>query len=894
MTSVAHIDQDQAFASGAVSAQDRVDAASLDSQVAAIKNKINEALTALAVLIGDDNTLEDGVVRSVNLHPEVVASLANLDFLQSVEVATTGNIALSGLLTIDGYTVIAGSRVLVRSQSDSTENGIYVAAAGAWARASDASAGTALEAETSVYVENGTVHGLATFKLSADATIGEAHTWRRIGGAASGARAITRGGTGSSSAAAWPTYYRRRARAVGVANVSIVAPGATLDGVTLVNGDRILLTAQTTGNQNGLWVWRGAAALLERAVDYPSTSADHAFQDLVVEIGAGTTYSGTFWRCTTAGAIVIDTTTTAWTEATPYPQRAGGTGATTLAAATLIATGATASRSLAARFRDVINVLDHGATGLGILDDSAAIQAALNLADAAGGGTVYFPAGTYLLTAKVTAYSNTTIIGAGAATLLTFSRLQLVGDATYGGSMITWEEDSSNVIVRDLRLVYTGTFDSGSTYGGKVCGLHLNNASQVLIDNVEASGWNHSAIMLLPTTIANLTRCQDVTIRNCKLHDNRVSGFWFANVDGLRIVDSEFYNNGLATDPDTGYGIAGEYWQVAANCARNVVVRGCRVFNNKRTGIDFHQGEDLLIDGNQVYADQSTTLKQHLNAHVYIGEIYGKITVRGNTIKGTRGNALGGLYIPAGIKYGNGTTVNTSAVDLIIANNEIDDYDMASTGSAGAPIYGQNNAFTKLNAIVVGNIIRVTKANQAIGSNDAGTTVPTYNRWTIFGNILHADTVSNTLVSLANVTHLRFEGNTCFVGAGTSNQYAVAVTANTGSGAPYPKIEVLNNDLSYTTGGTWTAPAIYKDDYVSDTINNTINQVRQWNAYYTGDGTTHSRIQESHGTAAPVTGSWSRGSRVWNVTPSAAGVPGWVCVTAGTPGTWKAMAVVAA
>jgi len=44
------------------------------------------------------------------------------------------------------------------------------------------------------------------------------------------------------------------------------------------------------------------------------------------------------------------------------------------------------------------------------------------------------------------------------------------------------------------------------------------------------------------------------------------------------------------------------------------------------------------------------------------------------------------------------------------------------------------------------------------------------------------------------------------------------------------------------------------------------------------------------GTAAPTAGTWKRGDIVWNTTPSAAGDPGWACVTAGTPGTWKAMA----
>lgn len=50
----------------------------------------------------------------------------------------------------------------------------------------------------------------------------------------------------------------------------------------------------------------------------------------------------------------------------------------------------------------------------------------------------------------------------------------------------------------------------------------------------------------------------------------------------------------------------------------------------------------------------------------------------------------------------------------------------------------------------------------------------------------------------------------------------------------------------------------------------------------------------TQGTAAPTTGAWNVGDRCWNTAAAAAGVPGWICTTAGTPGTWKAMAVVAA
>lgn len=43
-------------------------------------------------------------------------------------------------------------------------------------------------------------------------------------------------------------------------------------------------------------------------------------------------------------------------------------------------------------------------------------------------------------------------------------------------------------------------------------------------------------------------------------------------------------------------------------------------------------------------------------------------------------------------------------------------------------------------------------------------------------------------------------------------------------------------------------------------------------------------------TGIPLAGTWAVGDIVWNTTPVAAGAPGWVCTTAGTPGTWKAMA----
>ena len=56
---------------------------------------------------------------------------------QACQCGTLANITLSGLQTIDGYTTLAGDRVLVKNQTTQANNGIYIASAGAWSRSAD-------------------------------------------------------------------------------------------------------------------------------------------------------------------------------------------------------------------------------------------------------------------------------------------------------------------------------------------------------------------------------------------------------------------------------------------------------------------------------------------------------------------------------------------------------------------------------------------------------------------------------------------------------------------------------------------------------------------------------------------------------------------------------------
>jgi hypothetical protein len=122
-----------------------------------------------------------------------------LDPKQSVRAATTSNITLSGAQTIDGVAVAATDRVLVKSQTTTADNGIYVVVAGAWTRATDMD--TWFEVPSSyVFVESGTVNADTGWVCTSDpgGTIGTtAITWAQFtgGGAITAGAGLTKTGS---------------------------------------------------------------------------------------------------------------------------------------------------------------------------------------------------------------------------------------------------------------------------------------------------------------------------------------------------------------------------------------------------------------------------------------------------------------------------------------------------------------------------------------------------------------------------------------------------------------------------------------------------------------------------------------------------------------------------
>lgn len=95
-------------------------------------------------------------------------------------------------------------------------------------------------------------------------------------------------------------------RAVAVANLSLTTPGSTLDGVSLLSGDRILLTAQSTASQNGIYTWTGASTTLTRTSD--ATLASDFVYGFKTYVREGTLYTGTYWTYTQSATVTIGTT----------------------------------------------------------------------------------------------------------------------------------------------------------------------------------------------------------------------------------------------------------------------------------------------------------------------------------------------------------------------------------------------------------------------------------------------------------------------------------------------------------------------------------------------------------------------------------------------------------
>jgi hypothetical protein len=224
-------------------------------------------------------------------------------------------------------------------------------------------------------------------------------------------------------------------RAASTANVTVASPGAAIDGVALAASDRVLLKNQTTGSENGIYVWNGAAVPMTRATDADVSAEVTAGMFTFVE--EGTTLADTGWVLSTNAPVVLGTTSLAFTQFS-------GPGA--------VAAGAGLSQS-----GNTLSVATNGITNAMIADGAinvgtADVTGTLPVANGGTGGATVAAARTGL--GVPGRYDNGAVHGAG--TTIT------IAAATHGlgtgrSKMVqVIEEATGDVIECDVNVATTG------------------------------------------------------------------------------------------------------------------------------------------------------------------------------------------------------------------------------------------------------------------------------------------------------------------------------------------------------------------------------------------------------------------------------------------------------
>jgi hypothetical protein len=147
-------------------------------------------------------------------------------------------------------------------------------------------------------------------------------------------------------------------------NVSLASPGATIDGITMVGGDRVLVRAQTAQAENGIYVWNGAAVAMTRAPDCDlaaeleqaittveeGTNAGVSFRQTSVNftLGAG----AVSWTVFGSGAGAASETSAGVAELATQAETDAGTDDARIVTPLKLATSAFAKRKFAADFGD--------------------------------------------------------------------------------------------------------------------------------------------------------------------------------------------------------------------------------------------------------------------------------------------------------------------------------------------------------------------------------------------------------------------------------------------------------------------------------------------------------------------------------------------------------------
>jgi len=166
---------------GVATTSDATTAAQSESNLRTASGGLSASLSVNSQKITNLLTPSDATDAATKAYVDSVA--AGLDVKPSVAAASTANLTLSGEQTIDGVSVVAGNRVLVKDQSTASQNGIYVASASSWSRATDMAAGSNAAGAFTFVEAGGSVNAGRGYVVSSGAVVGtDALVWTQFNG----------------------------------------------------------------------------------------------------------------------------------------------------------------------------------------------------------------------------------------------------------------------------------------------------------------------------------------------------------------------------------------------------------------------------------------------------------------------------------------------------------------------------------------------------------------------------------------------------------------------------------------------------------------------------------------------------------------------------------------
>ena len=268
------------------------------------------AVLQVATPSADSHAATKGYVDSIS---------QGLHWKDSVKVATTANITLSGTQTIDGVAISADQRVLVKNQSTGSENGIYLCKAGAWERAADMNAAAEFSG-SAVFVQQGTTNADTGYVCTndGDVTVGTtAITFAQFTGAGQveAGAALTKTGNRLDVAVDDSSLEissdALQIKAAGVTNAMLagsIANGklanSTISGVALGSN----LNSLSAGNGLSMTSFNGSAAVSDLTIDLDGSSLAVGSDGIKVADGGVTNamLAGSIAASKLAGSIPAD------------------------------------------------------------------------------------------------------------------------------------------------------------------------------------------------------------------------------------------------------------------------------------------------------------------------------------------------------------------------------------------------------------------------------------------------------------------------------------------------------------------------------------------------------------------------------------------------------------